>query len=83
VNRWQVVAVVLLCGAMLPALVTTAHGSMSRRLVAYEYAQIAAVPLLLCIGEAVQRSVYVDVALVLAVLSPAVLVFTRFFGGER
>lgn len=82
-SRWQVVAVVLMCGAMVPALATVAHGEMSRRLIGYEFAQVVAVPLLLCLGEAVQRTVYIDVALVLAVLAPAVLVFTRFFGDQR
>jgi multisubunit Na+/H+ antiporter MnhF subunit len=37
---------------------------------------------LLCLAEGVQRVAYIDVALVLAVLSPAVLVFTRFFTGD-
>jgi multisubunit Na+/H+ antiporter MnhF subunit len=83
VSRWQIVVLVLLCGGLLPALATIAYGEMSRRLIGYEYAQVVAVPVLLCIGEAVQRTVYVDVALVLAVLAPAVLVFTRFFGEHR
>jgi multisubunit Na+/H+ antiporter MnhF subunit len=82
-SRWIVVVLVLMAGGLLPALAVVARGSMSQRLIGYEFAQTVAVPVLLCLGEAVKRSAYVDVALVLAVLSPAVLIYTKFFGGQR
>lgn len=82
-NGWLVAAVVLMGGALLPALVVTSRGRMGDRLIGYEFAQLVAVLVLLCLAEGVQRTAYVDVALVLAVLSPAVLVFTRFFKGEE
>jgi len=83
-NIWLVASLVLLCGGLLPALVVTARGSMGRRLAGYEIGQLVAVLTVLCLAEGVQRTAYIDVALVCAVLSPAAaLVFTRFFTGEQ
>jgi multicomponent Na+:H+ antiporter subunit F len=81
-NAWLVVALVLMLGGLLPALVVAARGELGQRLIGYEFGQLVAVLVLLCIAQGVQRKVYIDVALVLAVLSPAVLVFTRFFRGD-
>jgi multisubunit Na+/H+ antiporter MnhF subunit len=81
-NAWLVIALVLMLGGLLPALVVTARGTLGNRLIGYEFAQLVAVLVLLCLAEGVHRTAYLDVALVLAVLSPAVLVFTRFFTGD-
>ncbi|HET6818207.1 MAG TPA: monovalent cation/H+ antiporter complex subunit F [Mycobacteriales bacterium] len=82
-TRWTVTAVVLLVAGLLPAIVVTSRGRLGRRLVGYETAQIVAVLVVLCLAQASDRTSYVDVALLLAVLSPAAaLVFTKFFTGD-
>jgi multisubunit Na+/H+ antiporter MnhF subunit len=78
-NGWLVAAVVLMLGGLLPSLVVAARGDISTRLVGYELGQLVAVLVLLCLAEGSHRTAYIDVALVLAVLSPAALVFTKFF----
>ena len=79
-NGWLIATLVLLVGGLAPALLSTARGPLGKRLLGYEVMQLAVIALVLCFAVGVQRTAYIDVALVLAVLSPAaVLVFTRFF----
>jgi len=84
VNGWAIATLVLLGAVMLPALLVTSFGRLGKRLAGYELAQLGAVLTILCMAQAVDRTSYIDVALVLAVLSPAAaLVFTKLFTGDE
>jgi multisubunit Na+/H+ antiporter MnhF subunit len=81
VNHWLVAALVLMVLGLGPCLVAGARGPALHRLVALDVASGLTVATLLLLAQGFGRSSYVDVALVLAVLSTTgVLVFTRFLG---
>jgi multisubunit Na+/H+ antiporter MnhF subunit len=83
-NGWTIAALVLLGAGFVPALALATHGRLGRRLAGYELAQLVGLLVVLCIAQAVDRTAYIDVALLLAVLSPAAaLVFTKFFTGDE
>jgi multicomponent Na+:H+ antiporter subunit F len=74
-------ALVLLLGAIAPALFATWRGEPLERLVSLEVLSVVATVVLLLLAVAYDRSAYVDVALVVALLSfTGALVFARFFG---
>ena len=78
-----VVILVLLAAAVPLCLVRIVHGAPLSRLVALEALSVVAVAVLLLMSESEARSLYVDVGMVLAVLSIAgSLVFARFWGRE-
>lgn len=77
------VALVLVAVAVPLCLVEVYRGDPLSRLVALEALAVIGTVVLLLLATAVDRSPYVDVALVLAVLSFAgSLVFARFWGRE-
>lgn len=81
---WAAAALVLLAVCFPAALWGAARGTAARRLAGVCLAGTVTGALLLVLPVAFARPSYQDVALVLAVLSPAgVLVFTRFVGGSR
>jgi multicomponent Na+:H+ antiporter subunit F len=76
------VAALVLVVVCLPAcLLVTARGGSVDRLVGLEVLGVVSTVVLLLLADAFGRSVYMDVALVLALLSFAgSLVFARFLG---
>ncbi|MBO2449526.1 hypothetical protein J4573_20665 [Actinomadura barringtoniae] len=75
------VAIVLLAGALLPTLLTTMYGRPVDRLAGLMLAGPLVTLTLIVLAAAYGRPAYLDVALVLAVLSFAgSLVFARFLG---
>ncbi|MEU9303566.1 MrpF/PhaF family protein [Streptomyces sp. NPDC048269] len=82
-NAWSAAALVLLVAAFPACMWASARGSAVHRLAGVCLAGTVTGALFLVLPEAYDRSSYQDLALVLAVLSPAgVLVFTRFVGGR-
>jgi len=82
VNAWLVAACVLLAAGMGPCLWRACRGEPAQRLLGVTLGGTAAMGVCLLIARGVQRPSYVDVALVLAVLSPAgTLVFCRCLAG--
>jgi multicomponent Na+:H+ antiporter subunit F len=82
-NEWILVAVVLMLGGVLPCLVVSVRASVIEGLVALEMAGVIAVLVLLLLAEGFQRQPFVDLALVLAVLSfVGALAFVRFMERE-
>ena len=78
---WLLAALVLLVGALLPCLVGLLRYGPVHRLVALQAGAVVATVVLLLLGAGFGRSVYADVALLLALLSLAgVLAYARFFG---
>ncbi|MCX5195435.1 monovalent cation/H+ antiporter complex subunit F [Streptomyces sp. NBC_00249] len=83
-NAWSAAALVLLAVGFPAALWGAALGSPVHRLAGLCLAGTVTGAVLLVLPMAFARSSYQDLALVLAVLSPAgVLVFTRFVGGPE
>lgn len=83
-TAWTVATVVLIVAGAAPAAAVAARGGFERRLIGYELLQIVAVCIVLCFANVANRTSYFDVALVLAVLSPAAaLVFTKFHGSSE
>jgi multisubunit Na+/H+ antiporter MnhF subunit len=81
VNAWLWAAFAVLVGGVAPALVLTGTGSAVNRLVGLEACSTLATVALLLLAQGFARSSYVDVALVLAVLSfTGTIVFTRVVG---
>lgn len=81
VGAWQAAALVLLAVAFPVCLWAAGRGSAVRRLVGLCLAGTVVGAVLLVLPMAYGRPAYQDLALVLAVISPAgVLVFTRFAG---
>lgn len=68
-NGWILAAVVLVLGGIVPCLVVSVRASVMEGLVALEMAGVMAVLVLLLLAEGFQRQPFVDLALVLAVLS--------------
>ncbi|GAA2276354.1 MULTISPECIES: monovalent cation/H+ antiporter complex subunit F [Kitasatospora] len=82
-NAWAAAALVLLAAAMPVCLWVAARGSAVRRLAGVCLLSTAVGAVFLVLPQAYQRSSYQDLALMLAVLSPAgTLVFTRFVVGH-
>jgi multicomponent Na+:H+ antiporter subunit F len=75
------VVFVLVVGALAPCTLAVLRGGLLERLAAVEAMSAVATVVILTYAQAVGRTSYVDVALVLALLSFAgSLVFARFFG---
>lgn len=82
-NAWGAAALVLLAAAAPVCLWVVARGSAVRRLTGVCLLSSVAGGVFLLLPQAYQRSSYEDLALMLAVLSPAgTLVFTRFVAGQ-
>jgi multicomponent Na+:H+ antiporter subunit F len=76
-----VVVLVLLVGAAGPALVAVCRGAPGERLVALQSLSATLTVVLVALSVGLGRSSYLDVPLVLALVSLAgSLVFARFFG---
>jgi len=77
------VALVLVAVAMPLCLFEVSRGDPLSRLVALEALAVVAIVVMLLLARSAGRTPYVDVALVLAVLSFAgALVFARFWGRQ-
>jgi multicomponent Na+:H+ antiporter subunit F len=75
------VVVVLLVGAMGPCLIGVCRGAPTERLVALQCLSVVMTVALVVLSVGFGRPTYLDVPLVLAVVSLAgSLVFARFFG---
>jgi len=82
-NEWILAAIVLLLGGILPCLVVSVRASVMEGLVALEMAGVIAVLVLLLFAEGFQRQPFVDLALVLALLSfVGTLAFVSFMERE-
>jgi multisubunit Na+/H+ antiporter MnhF subunit len=82
VNAWLIAACVLLAAGMGPCLWRVCTGDPAQRLIGMTLGGTIAIGVSLLIARGVQRTSYIDVALVLAVLSPAgTLVFCRCLAG--
>ena len=80
-NGWLVAATLLLATGVAPALAGTLRGDPLERLVALELGSVVTTLCLLLLAQGFARSTYLDVALLLALLSLAgTLVFARFLG---
>jgi multisubunit Na+/H+ antiporter MnhF subunit len=78
-NEWILAAIVLVLGGIVPCLVVSVRASVMEGLVALEMAGVMAVLVLLLLAEGFQRQPFVDLALVLAVLSfVGALAFVRY-----
>jgi multisubunit Na+/H+ antiporter MnhF subunit len=78
---WLAAALVLLVGGLSPCLVGLMRHGPVHRLAALQASASVATVVLLLLAAGFGRSVYVDVALLLALLSLAgVLAYARFFG---
>jgi multicomponent Na+:H+ antiporter subunit F len=83
VNEWVLAAIVLVVGGLLPCLVVALRASEMEGLVALELAGVISVLVLLLLAEGFQRQPFVDLALVLAVLSfVGTLAFVRYMERE-
>lgn len=83
-NGWLWAATALLVLPVIPALVVASTGSALDRLLGLELLSGALVLVLLLFAQGYGRSSYVDVSLVLAVLSfTGTLVFTRLLSSRR
>ncbi|MBY8882751.1 monovalent cation/H+ antiporter complex subunit F [Actinacidiphila acidipaludis] len=81
-NAWLISASVLLAAGMGPCLWRACRGDPAQRLLGITLGSAVAIAASLLIARGVERTSYVDVALVLAVLSPAgTLVFCRCLAG--
>jgi multisubunit Na+/H+ antiporter MnhF subunit len=67
-NRWEIAALVLLA-ALLPCLVVAAVASAAAALAAVEVASVLAVTALMLLSEGFRRQPFVDLAVVLALVS--------------
>ena len=82
-NEWILAAIVLVLGGILPCLVVSVRASVMEGLVALEMAGVISVLVLLLLAEGFQRQPFVDLALVLALLSfVGTLAFVRFMERE-
>ncbi|PZS39904.1 MAG: hypothetical protein DLM62_05735, partial [Pseudonocardiales bacterium] len=68
-NAWLVSATVLLVAGLLPCLVVTMRSGSVERLVGLEVAGVVTTIVLLLLAQGFSRAVYLDLALVLALLS--------------
>jgi multicomponent Na+:H+ antiporter subunit F len=82
-NGWVLAAIVLVLGGLVPCLVVSFRASEMEGLVALELAGVISVLVLLLLAEGFQRQPFVDLALVLAVLSfVGTLAFVRYMERE-
>jgi multicomponent Na+:H+ antiporter subunit F len=82
-NEWILAAIVLVLGGILPCLIVSVRAPAMEGLVALEMAGVIAVLVLLLLVESFQRQPFVDLALVLALLSfVGTLAFVRFMERE-
>lgn len=82
-NEWIMAAIVLVLGGIVPCLVVSVRASVMEGLVALELAGVISVLVLLLLAEGFQRQPFVDLALVLAVLSfVGALAFVRYMERE-
>lgn len=80
-NAWLWAAMALMVTGLLPALVVSLRGEQVERLVGLEVGGVVTSLVLLLLAQGYARSSYVDVALLLALLSFAgSMVFARFLG---
>lgn len=78
-NAWLWAAVVLLVAGMAPCLAVTMRSDALERLVGLELAGVVATLVLLLLAQGLGRSSFIDLGLVLSLLSFAgSLVFARF-----
>ncbi|HLQ84767.1 MAG TPA: monovalent cation/H+ antiporter complex subunit F [Salinisphaeraceae bacterium] len=78
-NIWLLAAVVLCVLVLLPGLIAACHGDALERLIGLQFATVAAIAVLVLVAYGLSRAIYLDTALVLALLSLAGgLVFSRF-----
>ncbi|WP_329129953.1 monovalent cation/H+ antiporter complex subunit F [Streptomyces sp. NBC_01476] len=81
-NAWIVAACVLLPAGLGPCLWRACRGEPAQRLAGMSLAGVMAVAVFLLVARGVHRTSYVDVALVMAALTPAgTLVFARCLAG--
>jgi multicomponent Na+:H+ antiporter subunit F len=81
VNGWLAAATALLVVGVTPCLVGTLRGTAIERLIALELGGVLTTVDLLLLARGVGRTAYLDVALLLALLSlGGSLAFARFFG---
>jgi multisubunit Na+/H+ antiporter MnhF subunit len=79
-NAWLWAATVLMTVGMAPCLAVTMRSGALERLVGLELAGVVATLVLLLLAQGLGRSSFIDLALVLSLLSFAgSLVFARFF----
>ena len=82
-NGWVLAASVLVLGGLVPCLAVSLRASAMEGLVALELAGVISVLVLLLLAEGFQRQPFVDLALVLAVLSfVGTLAFVRYMERE-
>lgn len=82
-NEWTLAAIVLVIGGIAPCLVVSMRASVMEGLVALELAGNITVLVLLLLAEGFQREPFVDLALVLAVVSfVGMLAFARYMERE-
>ena len=82
-NGWVLAAIVLVLGGLVPCLAVSLTASVMEGLVALELAGVISVLVLLLLAEGFQRQPFVDLALVLAVLSfVGTLAFVRYMERE-
>lgn len=82
-NEWILAAIVLVLGGIFPCLVVSVTASAMEGVVALEMTGVIAVLVLLLLAEGFQRQPFVDLALVLAVLSfVGSLAFVRYMERE-
>ncbi|MCQ4042693.1 monovalent cation/H+ antiporter complex subunit F [Streptantibioticus rubrisoli] len=82
-NAWLVASAVLLTLGLPPCLWQVYRRTPQERLAGLNLAATMCSAILLLFTEGFNRSSYVDLPLVLAVLAPAgTLVFARFLGGQ-
>ncbi len=78
-NAWLVAATVLLVAGLLPCLIVTMRAGAVERMIGLELAGVVTTVVLLLLSQGFGRTVYLDLAVVLALLSFAgSLVFARF-----
>jgi multicomponent Na+:H+ antiporter subunit F len=84
VNCWLWAALAMLVLPVVPALTVASRGTALDRLLGLELLSAALVLVFLVLAQGYARSSYLDVSLVLAVLSfTGALVYTRLLGGRR
>ncbi|WP_328539105.1 monovalent cation/H+ antiporter complex subunit F [Streptomyces sp. NBC_00344] len=82
-NGWLTAAAALLLCGVGPAVAGVATGPVRRRVVAQNLATLLVCLVLLLLAQGYDRSAYVDLALVLALLGPVgTLVYARLLAGE-
>ncbi|MBV9453852.1 MAG: hypothetical protein JOZ19_07010 [Rubrobacter sp.] len=82
-NAWVLAAIVLVLGGIVPCLLVSLRGSAMEGLVALELGGVISALVFLLLAEGFQRQSFVDLALMLAVLSfVGALAFVRYVERE-